>query len=75
MYFTTNDGDQNFLVFAPKLSSLILHRNKKLLTAYRLKYHLKKTKSFDNNLELTMRNIANDRVILKFNTNLAKKDL
>ena len=29
MYFTVNDGYQNFLVFAPMLSSLILDSNKK----------------------------------------------
>ena len=30
MHFTGNDGFQNFIVFAPMLSSLILGSNKKL---------------------------------------------
>ena len=48
--FTGNDGYQNFLFFFPMLSSLILDRNKKLLTGYRLEYHLKKL----NHLILTL---------------------
>ena len=42
MYFTGNDGYQNFLVFLPMLSSLILDSNKKLLTEYIPEYHLQK---------------------------------
>ena len=30
MYFAGNDGHQNFLVFAPMLSSLIVDSNKKV---------------------------------------------
>ena len=30
MYFTGNDGYQNFLIFAPMLSSLILDCNRKV---------------------------------------------
>ena len=51
MYLTGNDGYQKFLGFAPKLSSLILHKNKKLLTGYRLKYYLKNL----NHLILTIK--------------------
>ena len=57
MYFIGNDGYQNFLVFTLK----------KLLIGYRLEYHLKKIKPFDANLELAMSNLANSRIILKFN--------
>ena len=32
MYFTADNGYQNFLVFAPMLSSLVLDKIKKLLT-------------------------------------------
>ena len=42
MYFTGDDGHQNFLVSAPMLSSLTMGSNKKLLTGYRTEYHLKK---------------------------------
>ena len=44
MYFTVDDGYQNFLVFTPIVSSLMLMKNqfKKLLTGYRLEHHLKK---------------------------------
>ena len=41
MYFTDNDGYQNFLVFAPMLSSVISDSNKKLLTEYQPDYHMK----------------------------------
>ena len=44
MYFTGDDGYQNFLVFAPILSLLVLDSNEKVtnLTGCRLEYHLKK---------------------------------
>ena len=41
-YFTGNGSYQNFLFFAPTLSSIILDINKKLVTGYSLEYHLKK---------------------------------
>ena len=41
-YFTDNGSYQNFLFFAPTLSSIILDINKKLVTGYSLEYHLKK---------------------------------
>ena len=50
MYFTVDDGYQNFLVLAPMLSSLTLDSKKKLLTGYRPEYCLKKL----NNLILDL---------------------
>ena len=63
MYFTGNDDYQNFLVFAPTLSSLVLNSNKKVTnwisTGISFKKK-KKIKPFDTNLEPTMSNLAND---------------
>ena len=42
MYFTGYNSYQNFLVFVSMLSSLISDSNKKVITGYRLEYHLKK---------------------------------
>ena len=67
MCFTGDDVYHNFSIFAPMLSSLILDSNTKLLTGYRVEYHLKKNKSFDTNLEPTICNLANSSVILKVN--------
>ena len=50
MYFTVDDGYQNFLVLAPMPSSLTLDSKKKLLTGYRPEYCLKKL----NNLILEL---------------------
>ena len=70
MYFTGNDGFQNFLVFVPMLSSIILDRNKKV-TNWRLTgIAFRKNKSFDTNLESIMSNLANGRVILIFNNSV-----
>ena len=46
MYFTGDNGYQDFLVFMPMFSSIILDGHKKLLTGYRLEYHLKKSNDF-----------------------------
>ena len=46
MYFTDDDGYQNFLVFAPMFSSLVLDSNKKSSTRYRSEYHPKKVNHF-----------------------------
>ena len=65
MYFIGNDGDQNFLVFASVLNSLI----EMLLTRHRPEYHLKKP----NHLILTLKrsfNLGNARKKLKFNNSV-----
>ena len=71
MYFTGNDCYQNFLVFAPMLniskSSLILDSNKKVISWILTGISSEKIKPYDTNLEPTMSNLANGRVILKFN--------
>ena len=71
MYFTGNDCYQNFLVFASMLniskSSLILDSNKKVISWILTGISSEKIKPYDTNLEPTMSNLANGRVILKFN--------
>ena len=74
-YFTGNNGYQNFLVFALIVSSLILDRNKKVTNWVLTGISFEKTKPFDTNLEPTMSNLANGRVILRFNNSvLAQKN-
>ena len=70
MYFTGDDGCQNFLVFATMLSSLMLDSNKKVATWISTRISSEKNKPFDTNLELTMSNLANARVILKSNNSV-----
>ena len=67
MHFTGDDGSQNFLVFAPILTSIIFDSNKKVTNWISSGISSKKIKLFETNLELTMFNLANGRVILKFN--------
>ena len=66
MHFTVNDGYQNFLVFAPMHSSLILHSNKKTINRISTGISSENIKAFDNNLEPTISNLANGKVIFKF---------
>ena len=66
MYFTGNDGYQNFLDFAPMLSSLILNSNKKVTNWISTRTLSEQIKLFDTNLEPTISNLANARVTLKF---------
>ena len=66
MHFTGNNGYQNFLVFAPMLSSLILHRNKKTTNWISTGISSENIKAFDKNLEPTISNLANGKVIFKF---------
>ena len=70
MYFTGNDGYQNFLVFAPILSSIILYSNIKVTDWMSTRISSEKIKPFDTGLELTMSNLANGRVNLKFNNSV-----
>ena len=66
MHFTGNDGYQNFPVFAPMLNSLILHRNKKTTNWISTGISSENIKAFNNNLEPTISNSANGKVIFKF---------
>ena len=65
MYFTGNNGYQDFLVFAPILSSLTLDNDKKVTNWTLTGISSEKIKPFDTNPELTMSNLVNGRVILK----------
>ena len=66
LYFTSNDGYQNFLVFAPMLSSLVLDSNINITNWISTGISSEKIKPFDTNFELTMSNLAKDRLNLKF---------
>ena len=70
MYFAGNDGYQNFLVFAPMLSSLILDCNKKVTNRISNGISSEKNIPFDTNLEPIIFNLANGRVILKLNNSV-----
>ena len=70
MYFTGDNGYQNFLVFAPILSSLTLDNNKKVTNWISTKISSEKIKPFNTNLDTTMSNLAYGRVILTFNNSV-----
>ena len=70
MYFTWDDGYEIFSVFAPMLSLLTLDNNNKVTNWIETGMSSEKIKLFDNNLEPTVSNIANGRVILKFNNSV-----
>ena len=61
IYFTGDNGYQNFLVFAPMLSSLILNRDRKVTDWISTKISSEKFKPFDAGLS---------RVNLKFNNSV-----
>ena len=64
MYFTSNNGYQNFLVFASMLSSLIVAKwISNGISSY-------ESKPFDINFEPTMSNLTNGRIILKFSSSV-----
>ena len=74
MYFTGDNGYQNFLVFAPMLSSLTLDSNKKFNNCIYIDWNIIwKIKPFDTNLEPTMSNLANGKRILEFNNSILVK--
>ena len=73
MFFTGDDGYQRFLVFAPMLNSLTLDNNKRLTNWMVSGISSERIKQFDTNLEPTMSNLANGRVILKFNNSVLKQ--
>ena len=60
MYFRSNDGYQNILVFAPTLNSLILDSNKKVTNQISTIISTEKIEPFDSNLEPIMSNLANE---------------
>ena len=64
MYFTGENGNQNFLVFAPMLNSLILDINIKLTNWISTGISSEKIKSFDTGLEPIMSNLANGDITL-----------
>ena len=70
MYFTGNDGYQNFLVFAPMLISLILDSNRKVINWISTGISSEKTKQCHTGLEPTMPNLANGRVKLRINNSV-----
>ena len=65
MYFTGNDGYQNFLVFPLMLSSLTLDSYIKVGN-----WILTEISSEKTNIGPTMCNLAHGRVILKFNNSV-----
>ena len=75
MYFTDDDGYQNFLVFVLMLSSLILDNNKTVTIWISTGISSEKIKPFETNLCLTMSNLANDTVNLKFNNSVHSSSL
>ena len=66
MYFTGDDGSQNFLVFAPMLRLLALDNNKEVTNWISTRISSEKIKPFDTNLEPTTSNLGNGRVTSKF---------
>ena len=70
MCLTHEHGYQIFLVFAPMISLLTLDNNKNISSWISTAISPEKVKLFDTNLELTMSNLANSRVILKFNNSV-----
>ena len=70
IYMTGDDGYQNFSVFTPMLNSLILDGNKEVIYWICTGILSENFKQFDSNLDLTMFNLANGKVILKFNNSV-----
>ena len=70
MYVTGDNVYQNFSVFAPMLNSLILDSNEKGTNWISTRILSEKIKLFYANHEPTMFNLANSRVILKFNNSV-----
>ena len=70
MHFTSNDSYQNLLVFAPVLRSLISDSNKKVTNWILTGISSENIKAFDTGFKLTMSNLANGRINLKFNNSV-----
>ena len=73
MYFTGDDDYQNFLIFVPMLSFLILDSNRKVTDSIWTGISYEKIKPFDTGLELTISNLANGRVNLKFSNSVLRR--
>ena len=65
MYFKGNNVYYTFLVFVPMLSSLILDSNKNVINWISAGISCEKFNPFDTNLERTIFDLADGRVILK----------
>ena len=70
MYFKHNDGYQNFPFFDPMFSSLILDSNGKVTNWISTRILSERSKQLETGLELTMSNLANGTVNLKFNNSV-----
>ena len=70
IYFPDNQSYQSFLVFPPMLNLLIFDSNKKGNNWVSTRISSENIKPFDTNFEPTMSNLANGRVILKFNNSV-----
>ena len=70
VYFTDNDGYQNFLVFPLMLNSLIWDNNKNVTSWILTGISSESIKPFDTNIEPTMSNLGNGKVVLKFNNSV-----
>ena len=70
MYFTDDDGYQNFLAFPPMLISLKLDSNRNVTDWISTGIWSEKIKPFDTGLEPTMSNLTNGRVDLTFNNSV-----
>ena len=66
IFFTGDNGYQNFLVFAPIHNSLTLDNNKKFTNWILTRTISEKIEPFDIYLELNMSNLANGRVHIEF---------
>ena len=70
MYVIGNDDYENFLVFAPMLSSLILGSNRNVTNWISTIISSEKIKPFNNGLEPTISDLANGRVYLKLTNSI-----
>ena len=69
-HFTVDDGYQRFLGFVPMLNSLMLDNNKKVINWISTGVSPEKIDPFHTNDELTISNLSNGRVSLKFNNSV-----
>ena len=70
MHFTGGYGYENFLVFLPMLSSLMLDNDKKVTNWILSGASSEKISPSDTNFEPTLSNLASGKVILKFSNSV-----
>ena len=70
MHFTDDYGYENFLVFLPTLSSLMLDNDKKVTDWILSGTSSEKINPFDTSFEPTLSNLASGKVILKFSNSV-----